>query len=634
MTEIRRGTGRLDPNTPLPAPKPGQAVRTGPLPPAPPRREPGADQASTGELTRDPLRGTGRLSLTDIAIPEAPDAPAAAAPAAPARPAPPRPAPPRSAPPAPPAEQPGGVRRFFGGLLDGASKVVHATTETVAGAVHGVANAVGGAANHSLDALADLAGDALEALGAEEAGRTVREVGDKLGDKAGELAAEGLNGAAGAIDSAGDLAAGVLHQGGLLAGQGVDGVFHEACENLLGPVVPAYENQLPGALGEITNRLDPGQAAFVEIKATVALPSSTVAGLLSFGAGSAVVPDIEGSARAAASLTRNADGKLVLALDFETEAAATWKKGFEFNGALHLGKRSLGVSGGASVEAGVHASSMARVELTFDPNNPADAARLQAILNPSGEGANPASFALNTGSALQDAMRHNNPAVTIGAEAGFRLQANAHVEALDHKIEADLGVAGSAGISHTMRADGSRTTTINLAASGNASIALPLDTTLSREGDIRETLELSTGPDGALTELAATTTMSRKTAIELGLVGESEVAEEASTQVAVRTSLTPAGIAAIRERIAAGESPITAFKAIKDDPAMVRRERSVTTTNAYRWGASAELVIPTGKVELGLELRVGETTTRTLDGGPPRTPDLWSTREARRPAGG
>jgi hypothetical protein len=439
---------------------------------------------------------------------------------------------------------------------------------------------------------AGVVADALHAVGADKAARTVQATGDKAGAFID-----------GTLDKIGHGAGAVLEVSGTFLAKGGPAAAEEMAEKTLGPQKPEYKDQLAGVVGSFTNRMAKGDSVYVALSGKVTVPSE----LLGF-------PNVAGGVKVAASLKRAQDGKIQVILSGEAAASAAYEASAKAKGSITVLGNKFGAEAGAVARAGVEGSASAELTLSFDPNKPEDVARLHALLDPPKASAeNPGALGLDTGKALADAMKHNFQSVEVGARFGVAAEAQAYADAgkLDAEGQgvakgamatgAELGLTLKAGVGASMKRDrdGNVTTKVRLDGSVEGKAALFADggkAGMAQAGgkagtDRDEAFALTKGPDGKIKDLAI----------------ESTQVNPQGTKTEVLTKrLSPAGLEAANRLIAGGASPYQAFRQLEQQPGMLEFAQKTTTKDNFTLFAANFEVTLGAKAEVDVNLSVGQ----------------------------
>jgi hypothetical protein len=494
-----------------------------------------------------------------------------------------------------------------GAALEGAGQVVGAGLDAVgadgaARAVRAGADLAGGAARAGADAVGDAARAGLELEG--------RIVGGAL-DLAGDAVDKGLDLVGGAADTALDVAGAVIAEGPMgAAGQLADGV--------LGPERAEFMGQIGGLTGVVTNRLGRGDGVFVRGEA---------------GAEVGVGAFVGGKLTGGAVLGRDQAGNITLSLEVGLEAEAGLKA--EIGGSV--GTSLAGVGAKAEASASIVGTAKGKLNLKFNPDDPADVARLQALLEPTASklaaaAVNPLAAASFGGGALDDAIAHNLASTEVAGSLGVKGGAKAKGDL--GPLAAELGVGADAVVGGSLKTnkDGSTETTLYVKVGGKAAATATAGALAGVGGEAGVGAEaviavkVKRAKDGEITGISgeqdgrfggsAGLIQKAKNAHTLaeGERGLKEtktnVGAGRSTTTSVETELNARGLAEAKARIAAGESILSAYVDLNDDPGKFTTVRSTTDTDSVTFGFGAELALG-AKVGVKAGVTLGKTHTET-----------------------
>lgn len=442
---------------------------------------------------------------------------------------------------------------------------------------------------------ADLTAAGLDLAGADGAADAVRGAGD--------IANTGL-------DKAGDIANTVADTAGAAVADGPAGVANLAMEAALGPEKPEFKGELDGVTGAITNRLGKGDSVYMGVSGGAKVGVG-VYGELGVGA--------------QAQLSRNDDGTISLQLEGEVSGAVGVSAKTGAKGGAEVG--DMEAKGGAEADASaeVNAKATARVTMTFDPKNPADAARLKALIEPdvatiAAAATNPMALAAVKGPALADAIKHNQTSITVAGQVGAKAEANASAGAgpVNAEIGADASV--TVGGSRKMNRDGSTATTVFMTAGAGVSLGVSAGpATLDAGAGVKAALGMTIERDasgkvtGVSTERAVNAHAEAGASVEAG-GGKGKGA--AGTTSEVTESLTPAGVEAFNKAVAEGKNPISAYAEARKAPGNTIETKSTTTTNEFSIGAEGEVALAGVQVGLSGSVTFGKshTDSEQIDG--------------------
>ncbi len=462
---------------------------------------------------------------------------------------------------------------------------------------------IGDVANSALDVAGDLAqgtanitASGLDALGADgmaDATRTVGAVSNNVLDATGDV-----------VDTVADTA-------GAAIADGPAGVANLAMQAALGDQKAEYKNELDGVTGAITNRLGKGDSVYIGVggSATVGVG---VYGELGVGA--------------EAQLSRNDDGTISLTLEGEVKGEVGVSAETGAKGGVEAG--DMKAEGGASADAsaGVNAKVMGRVSLKFDPKNPADAARLKALIEPdlatmAAAATNPLAAAAIKGPALAEAMKHNKESVTVGGSVGVSADASASAGA--GPVNAEIGVEASAtvGGARTFNADGSTETTVFMNAGASASIGVSAGpATLEAGAGVKAALGMTIQKDAAGNVTGVSAVHAVNTHASAGAdveMGGGEAGGASGTTSKVTESLTPKGLEAFNALVAQGKNPISAYAEARKGKDHITESKSTTTTDEFSIGGGGKVALAGVKVGLDAHVTVGKShTDETQISGP------------------
>ena len=483
---------------------------------------------------------------------------------------------------------------FVGGMLGKAGDVLGAGLDKLGD----VSNAALDVAGDLAEAGADLTASGLDAIGADGLADGTRAAGD--------LANQGL-------DIAGDVANTGLDLAGVALADGAAGIADKAMQAALGDEKPEYKGELDGVTGAITNRLGKGDSVYMGVSggATVGVG---VYGKMGLGA--------------EAMLSRNDDGTISLTLEGEVSGAVGVAAKTGAKGEVEAG--DMGGSGGASAAASaeVNAKATARLTLTFDPRNPADAARLKALIEPdlktvAAAATNPMALAAVKGDALADAVEHNKESITVGGQVGVAAEANAKAGA--GPLEAEVGVEASAvvGGSRTFKTDGSTSTTVYMSAGASASIGVSAGpASLDAGAGVKAALGMTIKRDadgnvtGVSTERGVNASVNAGASVDGGAKGSAGHSQTSK----VTETLTPQGVEAFNRLTAQGKNPIEAYAEARKGEGNTQEVKSTTTSDEFSIGAGGEVAVAGVQVGLKGRVTVGKShTDEVVIGGPSET---------------
>lgn len=572
------GTGRLAPLRRTQGTAPLDEAQLPPAPPPAPRR--GTARDLNGVVAR-PGSLAGEVALDAVVVPSAP----------------------------PPPPKPREKKGFWDRLGDAAGNVL----DKVGDAAKATLDKVGDGAELAADGLGDLLGDALEALGADGAAKATRKGAQAVGRVANQV-----------LDAGGEVANLGLDAAGAAVGDPV-AFGNRLADQFLGPEV--YPGQVGGLVGAVSNRLEPGEGAFLTGTAKVTLPTQTVAAIFSLGAG-AVVPNLEGEFQAGAEMSRGPNGKLRVALTIKASQAAVWETGIGAKLKGRIGGTELGFEAGLKAEGEISASQSMKVNLEFDPNKPEDVARMRALLEPkAADLVNPLSFTLNHGKALQEALANNRTSVEVGADFGAKgaLKGSASVGKLGEdgtgidgaSLGAKLGLKASGKVGTTVETmrDGGRKLTFTASAGGELDLRVPVG--FSTRDGVRGAgrFSIETGPDGKLRDVAVQ--LAEGVDLGAGKMSGTEtrnlITGRHSTQRAVIVKLNEEGLSKAQAMIDGGMLAVEAFAQLAKDPKMVTHQLRTIEADAFGLGVEGSLSMGVGRVDLSLMVEAGRTMVRSED---------------------
>jgi hypothetical protein len=510
-------------------------------------------------------------------------------------------------------------KHWYEDLWDGVKNLVSSGADLVG---HGL-DAMGSVANHALGALGDLA---------HEEANLAASVMDAAG---AHTLADGTREAGGLIDSgahtSGAVMDSVLHTAGSVAEGGPIGLANAALDKVMGPEKPEYKNQMDGLTGAIANHLGKGDSVYIQGQG---------------GAEVGVVGFVGGTLSGGATLSRGSDGKLTLSLSVgaSVEAGVSAKTGGSAEG------EAGGIKGGAGLKASaslsVSAGAQGKLNLTFDPTNPADVIRLKALMEPTPERlavaavtANPLAMAAFSGPALADAVKHNfnssEGAETKGASA--TAQASAELGPLGAK--ADLGIDGVEGVSKKFYADGSVDTKQWVAADIHGGVSVnagPVSAGASATLATMKTLTVTRDKDGNITGVKGENDGGLQTAATAGVgqthelggaegagitKAKSSVAGGASDTTKHENVLTAEGLRKFNTLVQAGSSPLNAYAEVVGQEGASTSQTSHTHTNEFSLGGKADVHVLGVGVTLSAKGTVGMSHTDESTNGASTIPD-------------
>lgn len=553
--------------------------------------------------------------------------------------------------------------KFQGELIDGAAnwvgeKVVEGG-KLQADQQNQLLDQAGKDANTATQAVGNYFGGMLDSVGLTGAGQSVRDAASETGqvlesvaDTAGDVAkwkTETESYIAGkAIDMVGDVAKGVLQTTGEIADVALDlgatvlteGTFaaaEKAADKAIGKEIPAYKGQIDGFTGILTNRLDRGEAVMIKGEGNVEIGAVGLYG--------------NAKTTGAATMGRDADGNITIKVEVAQEVEGGVKAEFGFEG--QIGSVEIGASGEA--KAGIVGQTGAAVTLKFNPNNPADVARLKALIEPKGDqtsvaGLNPANLSLDP-KALQEAVTTNFDSVEITSAVGIRGSASVEGEAATVSAMLGLSAEGFLGSKIKINADGSKETTVFMRGEGTLEGGLSEGTsnisaggkytreevrsytiTESKEGKVTNITDSTSsqvskgfGVTQNLGEGAGRNVLKERqgnktlgdTFENNGAGGTAERGNGVTTTVSEK--LNDAGQKLLAERLEKGEAPITAYNALMKAPANKVTETVTSTSNQFSYGFGATVSLGAVKVGLGTKVTVAKTkdVTQVVDGSKP-----------------
>ncbi|MFP5503808.1 MAG: hypothetical protein ACLGIN_15060 [Candidatus Sericytochromatia bacterium] len=503
------------------------------------------------------------------------------------------------APKAPPKEEKGGFWGSVGKFFDRTGDVVKKVADVAGDAVDATLDGVGAVADSALDLAGEAAGEALKAMGHEEAGKKVARTLDRAGDKVNQAFDVTGNVANQLVDSAGTIGNTVLDVTGGVIADGPLGAATALADGVLGPEKPEFKGQMSGFTGAIANRLGVGDSVFIRADVGAEV-----------GAGVFVGGELTGGAM----LSRLPDGKLLLSLDMGVEANFGLKAeaGFTVNG----------VGAKAKAEASIGAAGEAKMDLVFDPANPQEAARLQALLEPKPEklaaaAINPLGAASISGSALKDAMKHHLKSIEYGGEG--KATASAKARGSIQAAAGEIGVSAKAvaGVNHKIDyTDQSTKTTyfinagVELKARAGAK-GSPVSADAALGARFVRSVEVEKDAAGNMTGLAGefyVPVTARAGVGRMDVHGDAKtsfgVSHSESTKI--KLELTPEAFAEAQQRIAAGENTMSVFLDLADDPGKSTAKKTTITSDTFRLGF---------EVDLALGAKVGAEASLTLGKG-------------------
>ncbi len=380
---------------------------------------------------------------------------------------------------------------------------------------------------------------------------------------------------------------------------------------LLGAEESAYRGQLPGATGRIANRLGKGESVMLAATGTAAVPAALVATWLP---GGAALPDLAGSLRMAGMLARKNDGKLLLTLTLQAAESASKSLGGGISAGLTLGARRYGFKLGAERSVGGELAQVVVVTLKFDPKDPADARRLRDLLEPDVAGLiDPFAPRLQGGTALQRALAHNRQTVSLGGSLGGNvgLTLGGNLGELDPtdgqgvaadspwSAKAKLALVGSASgeLFRSWAKDGSVSDMVGFEAGVEGAVKLPAIVRGKVSDRAASAFNVTRDAQGQVSGLAAVFTDAVVVRGFFDLPG-ADLGAKAAVKVVRTRALTEPGLVAARALIAAGASPLAAYKEVALDPALV--EESTATVGQRTLMAGFDAGVTLGGQRVGL----------------------------------
>lgn len=502
-------------------------------------------------------------------------------------------------PDAPPPKKPGT------GFLNGLKSMVSGAGDLAAKGVDLVGDAANVVVETHLNQLAIVA----KVVGAEDAAKSLQDTGNQWGD--------GVNGF---VDGLGEqlvsqgvvLANGAIDMAGLVQEHGWEGAGQVVADGLWGPVIPGQEGEFPGLLGEVTSRLSPGEGTYLQLGGSV---------------GVGAVLGVEGALDGALSVARGPDGALYVSMSVqgEVEGSASVETGAEVEVA--------GMGAGATAEAGaaIRGGGAAKITMRFDPKKPADRARLEALLRPSGPTPlavlNPTAMAAPTVASIQEALKHNFHRLESSGSIEGGLSASAGAEAPGVALEAGAEAKAGGSVVKTYLADGRRETTVvrQAEASAYASAEMTGVGALEKDGAVGgvEAFTVGEQADGALTSMRMRSTTpppgyaeeeggTTESGTEL-TVGDPEGEEGGEVTMGLRqrvvstftTQLTPEGLQAAQKLMAEGKSARQAFTQMASQAGMSTTEATESEVREGTLGVNLEGKVAGTGGRLRLEATIG-----------------------------
>ncbi|MDB5102111.1 MAG: hypothetical protein JWM80_6532 [Cyanobacteria bacterium RYN_339] len=464
----------------------------------------------------------------------------------------------------------------------------------IGGAVGDVSGTALQVAASGVDGAGQLAGGAVE--GATNVAADGLEV-VHLDGEADALREKGKDAAA-SITDATDKASEVLDVAGTFAKDGLSGGAERLADDLIGPQIPAFKDQVDGFTGMLTNRLDRGDSVFINATVSAEVSEGAEIGFEVNGKGAKA----EAGEKATASLTggatlgRNPDGTISLTLELGGKAGVEETAGVKAD--LGAAKASV------EAEAGISAEGKGKVTFKFDPTKPEDVARLKQFTEPQNvlAGSNPVGAVLITGPAVQDAMKNNLESTEFGGQVGANVGVKAQVDV--GSITAKAGIEANAALGEKVKnnRDGSQEVTVFVrggvsasASVGEKHTGLEAGATVGANGALG--LTVKTDPNGQIVGISGEAD---------GDVGAGVGSHDTTT---VTHTLTPAGLAEANKRIAAGASPLTAFLDLQNQPGMSSASKRSTHTDdaSLDFSAGADLFVG---VDVGIDITVGHSKSK------------------------
>lgn len=518
----------------------------------------------------------------------------------------------------------GGALDLGGDVLEGVTNVagdaLNTVTDAVADGVKAGADLVGDVANVAIDTagkganvIAGAAADGLDAIGATEtanatraAGKSIEQAADVAGNVANTLADVSGQVTGGAVNIAGDLTAGVIKGTGKVANTGLDvagslasegpmGAAGKLADKAIGPEKAEYAGQIDGLTGVITNRLGKGDSVFMNVEGGAEVGVGAFAG---------------GKLNGAAQLSRDGEGNITLALAVGAEA--------EVGVSAETGATVNGVGAKADASASIEAQATGKINLKFNPDNPADVARLKAILEPTPASlakavTNPLSAAAPGPAAVAEAVKHNLASTEIqgGIGGAVGASAKASVGAASLKVSADANVMGS--MTRKMNADGTDETKYVLKAGAKVearATAGPGGISGRAQAQMLESLAIKTDASGNIIGMKGESVRSANAGGGIG--GKSGFgAGGDGTVTKDEVALNGKGLAEAKRLMDGGASALAAYRQASADDANVEVTRMTTETDTYTVGLNGKAAVAGVKVGLDATATFGKTHTES-----------------------
>jgi hypothetical protein len=517
------------------------------------------------------------------------------------------------------------------GVTDIAGETVDAVTDAAAAGIKQGADLAGDLANAAIDkagqganAAANLAADGLEAVGAKSAADNTRQAGkvaEHVADVAGNVANKVIDThgqvVGGAVDIAGNIGKGALQTAGntintvadgagMLVAEGPMGAANALADKALGPEKAEYAGQVDGFTGVITNRLGKGDSVFLNVEAGAEVGVGAFAGAKINGAG---------------VLGRDGEGNITLSLAVGGSA--------EVGVSAETGASVNGVGAKADASASLTGQAMGKINLKFNPDDPKDAARLQALLEPTpaklvGALTNPLALAAPSASALKDAMANNLTSTELSGSAGVSAGAGAGVEIPGAKLKAGIDGEALAGATRKMNTDGTNETKYFFKLSGKAEArasAGNVGASGRAQGSMLESFAVKTDAQGNIIGMKSESSRNGSTSTGAG-VGKGFGAEGEGKVTKTETALNAQGLAEAKRLMDAGKSPLEAFSQASDKPENVELVKTTMETDSYTVGVNGKVAVAGVKVGVDLTATIGKTHTESTRIDEPSAEDL------------
>ncbi|MFN3431298.1 MAG: hypothetical protein ACK46X_15250, partial [Candidatus Sericytochromatia bacterium] len=277
-----------------------------------------------------------------------------------------------------------------------------------------------------------------------------------------------------------------------------------------------------------------------------------------------------------------------------------------------------GIGAKADASASIEAQATGKINLKFNPDNPADVARLKAILEPTPASlaravTNPLSAAAPGAAAVAEAVKHNLASTEIqgGVGAAAGAAAKASVGAASLKVSADANVMGS--MTHKMNADGSDETKYVLKAGAKVEARAtvgPGGISGRAQAQMLEAFSIKTDASGNIVGMKGESVRSASAgggvggASGFGAGGEGTVTKD-------EIALNDKGLAEAKRLMDGGASALDAYRQASPDDANVEITRMTTETDTFTVGVNGKAGVVGVKVGLEATATFGKTHTES-----------------------